>query len=207
MALGLMSETGGGNGDILPIIKFDAKAGDFIKVDRAQNASGEWEKNQSEMALPIQIVMDFDNIETGWLSFDSGAPDFRMVKIGEAMPAKPSENFKQAFRVRIYNKDLGLREFSSQSKLVIKEMDGLHNQFEAERGNNAGKVPVVTVSGTKTVTVNTPQGEGRFKVPEWSVTSWIDRPAGMDGAETATPVEAPSAPVQSAPVESGSDLF
>lgn len=207
MALGLMSETSGGNGDILPIIKFDAKAGDFIRVDRTQNASGEWEKNQSDMALPLQIVMDFDNIETGWLSFDSGAPDFRMVKIGEPMPAKPTDNHKQAFRVRIYNKDLGVREFSSQSKLVIREMDDLHNQFEAERGNNAGKVAVATVSGTKTVTVNTPQGENRFKVPEWSITSWIDRPAGMNGAETATPVEAPSAPAQSAPVENGADLF
>lgn len=207
MALGLMSETSGGNGDILPIIKFDAKAGDFIRVDRAQTASGEWDKTQTDMALPVQIVFDFDNIETGWLSFDSGAPDFRMVKIGEAMPAKPSENHKQAFRVRIYNKDLGLREFSSQSKLVIREMDDLHNQYEAGRADNAGKVAVVTISGTKTVTVNTPNGENRFKVPEWSVTSWIDRPAGMDGAETPTPVEVPSAPVTSAPVQDGADLF
>ena len=39
-----------------------------------------------------------------------------------------------------------------------------------------GKVPVVTISGTETIKINSPQGELRFKVPEWSITEWIDRP-------------------------------
>ena len=191
MALGLVNETTG-TGDIIPIIKYDAKAGDFIRVDREQGADGVWDKKQSEMALPTQVVMDFANIETGWLSFDSGAPDFHMVKIGEPAPAKPTDHHKPAFRVRLYNKDLGLREMSSQAKTVIREMDALHNEYEAAAGNNQGKVPVVTISGTKTVTVNTPNGENRFKVPEWSITSWIDRPADMDGAAE-TPAPAPAA--------------
>ena len=42
MALGLSMESTGG-GDILPIIKFDAKSGDFIQQDR-ENINGQWEK-------------------------------------------------------------------------------------------------------------------------------------------------------------------
>jgi len=197
MALGLVSETSGGGGDIVPIIKFDAKAGDLIRVDREQNAAGEWQANNQEMQLPVQIVMDMENVQVGWASFASGRPDFAMVNIGEPMPQKPSADHKQAFKVRLGNKELGLREFSSQSKLVISRFDVLHNAYEAGKSDNPGKVPVVTIEKTETVTVNTPQGENRFKVPVWSITGWVDRPDILDGA--APPVAAPSAAVTPTP--------
>ena len=124
-----------------------------------------------------------------------------MVNIGEPMPQKPTADHKQAFKVRLGNKELGLREFSSQSKLVISRFDVLHNAYEAGKADNPGKVPVVTIEKTETVTVNTPQGENRFKVPVWSITSWVDKPDILDGA--APPVAAPSAasPTTPAPAE------
>ena len=195
MALGLVSE-GGGGGNIVPIIKFDAKAGDFIRQDRAMNVSGEWEKSNHEMDLPLSVLMDFDTLEVGWLSFASGAPDFQMVKVGEQMPARPSDEHKQAFRVRLFGKEMGLREFSSQAKTVIRQFDSLHNQYEAERANHPGEVPQVTISGTKTVTVNTPQGENRFKVPEWSITGWFDRSKMDTAAAVSAPAPEPVAPSQ-----------
>lgn len=198
MALGLVSEGGGGDGNIVPIIKFDAKAGDLIRVDRTQNAAGEWQANNTELDFPLQVAVDMENVQVGWASFVTGRPDFMMVKIGEPMPQKPTADHKQAFKVRLCNKELGLREFSSQSKLVISRFDALHNAYEAGKADNPGMVPVVTIEGTETVTVNTPQGENRFKVPKWSVTGWTERPAVLDGA--ASPEPAPSAPL-SAPVE------
>ena len=202
MALGFSTEATGGGGDILPIVKYDAKAGDFIKQDRSQDASGTWVNDQSEMTMPFKMAMDFDTLEVGWLSFESGRPDFRMVKIGEAMPARPEGDFKNAFRVRIASKELGLREFSHSAKTVLAAMDALHNQYEAEKRNNPGLIPVVEVSGTNTVKVNTPQGELRFKAPDWKIVNWIDKPDMM--------AEAPSEPV--APVStpeglSEDDLF
>ena len=89
MALGFNLETKSG-GDILPIVKWDAKAGDLIKQDRYQAADGTWQKDEQELGLPIQIGMDLENIEVGWLSFAAGAPDFQMVKAGEPHPAQPS---------------------------------------------------------------------------------------------------------------------
>jgi len=204
MALGLSTESSGSGGDILPIVKWDAKGGDFIRQDRYQAGDGTWQKDEQEIAFPVQVAMDLQNIEVGWLSFASGRPDFQMVKLGEAMPAKPSDDHKQTFRVRLMNKELGLREFSSQSKMVLSAFDQLHNAYEAGKADNAGKMPVVEVTGTKTITVNTPQGEQRFKVPEWKITEWIDRPASFDGASApSASVPEPKAPVE----ETGSDLF
>ena len=203
MALGLSTESTGG-GDILPIIKFDAKSGDFIKQDRV-NVNGIWEKQEEDLTLPIKIAFDFENLQVGWLSFASGAPDFQMVKVGEAMPAKPSDEHKQAFRLKIYKPELGVREFSHSAKTVLKTMDVLHNQYEAEKGHNEGKVPVVNISGLTTVKVNSPQGELRFKAPEWSISEWIDRPSAMDGAGS-SPAPIAAAPTP-APQPTGSDLF
>lgn len=212
MALGFNLETKSG-GDILPIVKWDAKAGDFIKQDRYQAGDGTWQKDEQELGLPLQIGMDLANIQIGWLSFASGAPDFQMVSAGEPLPAQPSPEHKQAFRVRIGSSDLGLREFSHSAKTVLRAMDTLYNQFEAEAPANPGKLPVVTISGTERIKINSPQGELTFKVPEWSITSWIDRPAMMDGgaADAAPTQSAPAAAVSSPPAPAaeatGANLF
>jgi len=192
MALGLNTESTGG-GDILPIIKYDTKAGDMIRVDRTQDASGQWDKDESEITYPVKFAMDMEDLQVGWLSFASGAPDFRMVKVGEPMPAKPEGDFKNAFRVRIASKELGLREFSHSAKTVLRSMDELHNQYMAEKGNNPGKTPVVEVSGTTPVKVNTPQGELRFKAPAWSIVAWVDKPEIMSGGNAEPEPVAPAA--------------
>ena len=72
-----------------------------------------------------------------------------------------------------------------------------------------GKVPVVTIAGTETIKINSPQGELRFKVPDWSITEWIDRPKIMDGAASA-PEPAQAAAMSQPPAaaaSAGSNLF
>jgi len=203
MALGFNTESTGG-GDILPIVKYDAKAGDFIRQDRVQDASGQWMKDEAELPTPFKFAMDMDTLEVGWLSFQSGAPDFRMVKLGEPMPAKPEGDFKNAFRVRIGSKELGLREFSHSSKTMLRAMDELHNQYEAEKSNNPGKTPVVEVSGTVPIKVTTPQGELRFKAPQWKIVAWVDKPDLFAGKAAPEPV----APEPASPAAlSDDDLF
>lgn len=210
MALGFNTEARSG-GDILPIVKFDAKSGDFIARNRVQGGDGMWENVEEELQVPFKAIFDFDNIQVGWLSFSSGAPDFQMVTYGERLPPQPSPDHKQAFRIRIYSKGLGLREFSHSSKTMLRAIDALHNQFLADKAANPGKVPVVEVSGLETVKVNTPQGELRFKAPKWSICQWAARPEALDGAATPAPATAPAAapaPVaKPAPVAAADDEF
>ncbi len=194
MALGLTTESKPA-GDILPIVKYSAQSGDFVRVDRFQTSDGTWDKSEAELEFPVKIAMDLENIEVGWISFASGAPDFVMTKLGEAMPTRPSQEHSQGFRVRIGSKDLGLREFSHSAKTVTKVMDALHTQYEAEAKANAGKMPIIEITGTERVTVATPKGENVFKAPKWSITGWVDRPEMFDATQQeATPPEAETAP-------------
>lgn len=186
MALGL--DVGNkSSGDILPILKFDAKAGDFIRQDRFQSESGAWEKNEEEVKLPLEFAVDFENMEVGWLSFASGHPDFAMTRIGGEMPARPTLEHKQAFRIRLANDDLGLRELSGSSKTLLRAMDKLHDEYLSQFKANPGKFAVVVVDDLETVKVNSPQGELRFKSPLWRIGGWVDAPEAFQGNRASTP--------------------
>ena len=201
----------GGSGDILPIIKWDAKAGDLLRQDSYQAADGSRQKDVAEIPLPTSVAMDLGAIEVGWLSFATGQPDFVMAGINEPFPEKPANgDHKQAFRVRVATKELGLREFSHSAKTVLRALDELFDEYEKEAPAHHGKVPVVTFHSAKRVTVNTQQGELSFKVPEWTITDWIDRPELMDRVATVPSEPAPEVVVSQSPAEaapSGNSLF
>lgn len=212
MALGIQTEARS-RGDILPIVKWDAKSGDFIAIEREPQSDGTWEKRESEIPLPLRAVFDLENIEVGWLSFASGQPDFVMAKANEPMPAKPSAEHKQCVRFKLFAKSYGLREFSHTSKNVIRAIDALHDVFTNEKAAHAGKMPIIEISGAETAKVNTPQGELRFKVPKWSITGWIEPPPAFSAkpdaaaAPTPAPAPAPKAAPKPAPAPVGDDEF
>ena len=182
MALGIVDSAGSGSGggDFTPIVKWDAKGGDFTARNRAQTAAGVWENDDVDVQMPVKLIADLEHIEVGWVAYVP-TPSFVMTKIGGAMPAKPSDDHKMGFRVRLYSDELGLRELSSAAKTVVRALDELHDQYVAEAPANEGKVPVVEIKGGKKIKVNTPGGELSFKVPDWSIVSWTDRPQQMDG--------------------------
>jgi hypothetical protein len=185
MALGF-TESNGGGGDFLPIIKYSAQSGDFVRQERQQQPDGTWSKSDAEMPYPISIAMDMEGIEVGWMSFANG-PDFQMVKLGDAKPQRPSADHNEGFRIRVYNKDLAVREWSSSSKVVKQSMNKLHDM-------------------TERVTINTPKGELVFKAPKFApITQWIDADAFAAASPAAAPAQAEPAPQP--PAASGSDLF
>lgn len=196
MALGFDTETKSA-GDILPIVKYDAKGGDFIAVNRTQSDDGQWVKNEQEISLPINLGMDLENIEVGWMAFIGGRPDFVMAKIGEPMPAKPTDEHKQAFRLRVGSKDLGLREFSHSAKTVLRAMDELHSSYLAEKAANPGKFPIVNFEGVETIKMQGKEGELRFKAPNWKIEGWTDRPDMFDAGTAPAPTPEPVAQVAS----------
>lgn len=203
MGLGFNTESSNGGGKFLPVVKFDAKSGDMIAVNREPAGDGTWEKNEVEISLPTKVVMDLANIEIGWLTF---TPSYNavMVKPGAKMPQQPTENHKQAVRVRVFFKEHGLREFSPTSKTVLRAIDSLHDQFLEQHAANPGKMPVVTIEGTEVVKIKTPEGELRFKAPKWSITGWTNPPEGM--ANDAPPPSPPKAAPKPAPAPAKEDL-
>lgn len=209
MALGFTETSSSGGGDFLPIMKFSAKDGSFVRQDRHQGADGHWEKSETEMDLPFKVVMDMDAIEVGFIAFTTTGPDFRFVKVGEPMPVKPSDEHKEGFRIRMFNKEIGLREMSSSSKIVRNQMNDLHDAFLAGKADNPGKVPVVEITGSDRIQIETKaQGTQTFRSPKWSIAGWVDRPAGLDAPQSAPEPAAVAAPVAATPsVVEGADLF
>jgi hypothetical protein len=217
MSLGLNTEAGGG--DYKPIVKFDARAGRFFRVDRIQDSAGNWQTSNVEITNGFQAVMDLDAIEVGWALLAAGvAPSWSMVPLGQPLPPKPSDQHKQCFRLMLkLGKTIGgdAREFASQAKVVIGAMDELHTQFVAGKAANPGKLPVVALTGTVPV-VSTGKGQSSTNYkPVFAITSWIDRPPELNGAAPAAAAASPApaaapqpaaAPVQQAPVPAGAEF-
>ena len=190
MALGFSTEASSSGSKFLPVVKFDAKAGEFIAVNRTPGESaGTWDKEEVEISLPTKVVIDMNDLEVGWISF---VPTYScvMVKAGEKLPPQPSADHKHSVRLKLFFKEHGLREMTPTSKTVLRAVDQLHDQFLAGAAKNEGKMPVVTIHGTETKKIATPQGELRFKIPKWEITGWTDAPAGMKGEEAPKPAKA-----------------
>jgi len=193
MALGMNFDTSGTGRKFLPIVKFDAKSGDMMIVNRDPQSDGTWEKTEIELKFPTHAVCDFANIEIGWIGYVDNKFDYVMAKAGQKMPACPSSEHKQGVRLRMFFKDHGLREFSHTSKNVLRVIDAIHTQAESEAAANPGKMPVITITGTETIKMQTKQGELRFKVPAMEIAKWVDVPAEMKEAAKAEPAKTSAA--------------
>ena len=193
--LGLNTETGGG--DYTPIVKFDARAGRFFRVDR-EEVGGQWQTDNVEITDGFQALMDLENIEVGWGLFAAGvAPSWALVPLGAAMPARPSDQHKQTFRLMLkLGKASGgdVREFASQSKAVIAAMDDLHTAYEAQKAANPGKLPLVAVKGTKQVTTTGKGQTATNYAPIFEISRWLDRPEGLGGQAPAGSPAPPAPP-------------
>lgn len=174
MALGFTKSSGE---DFLPSFRFNAVSGDAVIVGSKKNADGvTWDKFENEVTFPAKFIFDFANLEVGWIHFAAPGPSFALVKIGERMPAKPSEEHKQGFRVKLFSKAHGLSAFSNSSRTIAEVMDALHDQYLAGEKANSGKVPVVEIKGVKKVQVKTKEGAKNYKQPVWAIVSWVARP-------------------------------
>jgi hypothetical protein len=68
MALGIVDSAGSGSGggDFTPIVKWDAKGGDFTARNRAQTAAGVWENDDVDVQMPVKLIADLETYR-GWL--------------------------------------------------------------------------------------------------------------------------------------------
>jgi hypothetical protein len=205
MALGInFGGEGNGGSKFLPVVKFDAKSGDFIAVNREPQADGTWEKTEAEIELPVKAVADFAGLQVGWVAF---APTYSsaMAPAGEKMPMKPSQDHKQAVSLKLFFKEHGLREFTPTSKTVLRVIDQLHDQFLQQADDHKGKMPVVEFQGTETVKISTPQGELRFKAPTCRIAGWVDAPPAFAEAPKPAPASEPVKAAKPAPKRAAAD--
>ena len=217
MAFGFNYESSGG--DIIPIVKFDARAGRFFRIDRSDGVN-----NPVDITSSFKAVMDFENIEVGFINFPSGAaPEFKVAPIGQPMPANPGGKFRQGIRMMMkLGKDCGgdIREIASTAKAVLSAFDTCHTEYMAGAKANPGKLPVVEIAtdkdGNKLIIPIVTQGRDEKGnavkttnyAPVFKIASWVDRPTDLvfspkNGGD-ATPAPAPAQTAPASPPSTGS---
>lgn len=166
--------------DFLPFAKYNAKSGRWsVKKDGAEN----------EVANPV-FIADFDNAKKAWMYFAEGqAPSIIDFPSLDAQVPRPSENHKIGIKFSLFSKASfgGVVQFSSNSNLTCKSFGALYDTYEAERGNNPGKLPVIKFTGS------TPE-KGKYGtnyMPNFVIEKWVDRPVEFDAVQDkAAPVQA-----------------
>jgi len=180
-------------GDFNTYIKYDARAGRwYTKPD----GGGDLYE-----VTDMTAIMDVENIRTGWFEFMEGQAPSKVFdpSLSEAAP-KPGEKSKRGFEVLLYSdKNIGgLREFSSTAGVVIDAMNAIYDEWEAGKGANPGKLPVVRCEG---VTAVKSSKSTNYK-PTLKIVAWADRPAELVAPAQAAPAALappPAAAAQHAP--------
>jgi len=180
MALGLNYESATG-GDIIPVCKYNAKAGRWARVDRENNTNEE-----VDITRTFKAVFDLENVQTGWISFVAGqAPDFDVVTYPDTHPQRtaPTANHKSGVRILVkLGKECGgdVREIASVSKAFLRGMDELHDAYLAGVKANPGKLPVVIMSETIPIVS---EGKGQKSTnycPKFEIVQWAPRPVDLE---------------------------
>lgn len=206
MALGLSyGSGGGGNGEITPFVKYDARAGRLFRRDRSE-VNGAYVSNDVDVTSAFKAVFDMENIEVGYSKFAAGVgPEHLLVKLGDPMPHKPADSgFKQGVRIMMkLHASCGgdIREITGNSAAFLKGVDELHTAYEAGKAANPDKLPVVTLQSTMPITSGSGQKKSTNYQPVFEIVAWAPRPTDLvhvaKGSaapmqQTASPSTAPS---------------
>ena len=88
-------------GNFTPIVKYDARSGRMFRMDRIET-NGNFANQAVDITQSFKAIVDFEIMETGWVLFAAGiAPDFKLVRIGNEFPDRPSEKHKHGVRLMI----------------------------------------------------------------------------------------------------------
>jgi hypothetical protein len=182
-------------------------SGNYIRFSPQANA---WSNQDGEFVLE-KFVFDYENLQTGWMLIATGIFEFNADDSLGRKGAQPTPEHKRGFKATFYNKTMGVAEFSANGAGANMGLESLYKQVQAQAGANVGKLPVVEYTGSRPEKV----GKGSTRVPEFTVTGWVARPAALqEGAAQAesefsapAPIAkpAPSKPAPSKPAPSLDD--
>lgn len=210
MALGINYDSAGNSKSFMGFVKFNAKAGRITRRDRDNG-----ENTDVDITRSFKAVMDVENIEHGWMDFDTGgAPSMMLVHNTEVLPAKPSDKHRKGFRIVLkLSKENGgdIRELSSHAASFSRGLDKLHDDYLAGAKNNAGKVPVVVLNEPIPIVTGDGVKKQTNYAPSFEIVGWVKRPDDLQYQPRTASASAPVSlddeeeiPVKRAPPSTGS---
>jgi hypothetical protein len=180
--------------EYLGIVKYDAKAGRFSRVDKDQ-------LGQTVLGdlTGKPVAFDTGGLEVGWLKFGLSGPERVMVPIGQDPPPQPVEvgadgklTHKPGFYCKVAGQAVdGIRELCSSTGILIDAVDTLWQQVEAAPEAHLGQIPLIVVTGSTPVTTGTGARRATNYRPVIEIRGWVDRPVEL--GERTVPAPKPQA--------------
>ena len=178
MAFGMRVATG----DFLPIVKYDARAGKFFKMDKRPDGGSD----ALELPLGTAFALDLGSFEAGYVAFTAQGPVRHMVPYhGETtiLPPQPQDkdqDGKPVYRAGFYAKIAGnaldgVREWCSNAAVLLTAMDELWNKCAAAPQSAQNQIPLIAIVGTVPVTTGGKQKSTNYS-PVFEVRGWVPRP-------------------------------
>ncbi len=160
-----------GGGDYLPYVKFNSKAGRwYVKKD----------DKETEVTNPV-FVADFANIKTGWYFYAEGQAPNIVLDASLTDPApKPTDKHKRGFTIHLFSQKQfgGVVELNGASMHLCNSIAEVYGEYEKDSPANAGKLPVVSCTGTLPMK----DKMGTNYKPVFKIEKWVDRPSEFDDA-------------------------
>ena len=148
-------------------------SGNYIRFSPQANA---WTNNNNDEITLKKVVFDIDNIKTGWLLLGVGVRDWVQDEaVGKKGP-QPSPEHRRGFDITLYNKEIGSAAWSSNGVGNNISLETMYKACAAERAANPGKLPVLEYKNSKAEKI----GKGTTRIPQFVLTGWVARPAGLD---------------------------
>jgi hypothetical protein len=164
--------------DALPILKFDASAGRFLRIDR-----DETRRQFIDITENFRAVIDMERLEIGWMLFGQGAaPDMRLFPVGAPWTQAPTVLHRRGLRAVLQLDPAAggsVREMCSTASGFLRGFDSLHDEWLAARSENPGRLPVVGVARFMPLRGG-PAGVSKISYqPDFVITGWAERPAAL----------------------------
>ena len=132
-------------GEFLPYIRINGKEG------RIERSTYDGSERGTEVIDDFVALFDFATVRVGWLRFEGDAPDMRLVAIGDPMPDRPGEDYKQGVKlVVMLPGELGLHEIATTATGVLGALEKVYDEAMAAPQWAAGQVPAVKLSDWST---------------------------------------------------------
>lgn len=199
MAFGMNTQTG----NFLPIVKYDARAGRFFRVDKDNGIT-----EQVDITDPnMKFAIDFGTIEVGYVQFSAQGPVRHMVPYdGRSLPAQPQDKddkgklvSRPGFYALVAGQAIGgIREWCSNAAILLNALDELFNLYAEQPEAAAGKIPLISIVSTVPVTSGTGAQKSTNYKPVFKIVGWVDRLADM-GERTVPPPAPKAIPAAAAP--------
>ena len=152
----------------------------MFRMDRIEN-NGNFANEAVDITQSFKAIVDFENMETGWMMFAAGiAPNFKVVPIGKEFPARPSDKHKHGVRLMIKlakecSGDKPIREMAGTSKAFLSGVEAVYTQYLAEKDKHPGKLPVIVLEKTTPVKTGTGERSSTNYHPTFKIVGWAPR--------------------------------